>query len=394
MNDRVTLSLYSMQTNNNLGYHPGAFGQIPNIKAMKDNLSSAARLAGNRPPEFVVSMLLIPDAGNYNNLSYTENKNALLLKMRQELDAAGLQDVILEDFIALDLSNEERGYLNGLTAKGSCADMIKTHAIIAEKNKERRHLQIDTNTQIYDYDEFYNMTFGAKDNLDKLTDGQLNASYYDEHYVSAHNKAVYTTPNSPLARELRTVHLAYCAAHKDDPASSLEKTKKNSIYSKGFVRALHHLGLTKQTVLPPVDGVSRTIYPAIMERPEYSLTKTIITSVKKSWSALEADKLPAALVLEKLTVSIGDTQCDFASFEIAIKKHVGRLIEHNLSEVRDNHVSANVAEQHAHDTLLSVSNQKIDKAVITRFYDAVMDDEIDGLSLGVTKEQMVELLAT
>lgn len=392
--DRVTVSLYSTKISATPGYHRGAFDQIANIKAMKENLSSSARLAGNRPPEFVISMLLIPDAGNYNAPSYAVTKNAMLLKMRQDLNAAGLEDVVLEDFIDTELSNEERGYLDGLTAKGSCADMIKTHAIIAERNRNRRHLQIDTNTQIYDYDDFYNMTFGAADNHDKIAGGTLNASYYDEHYVSAHNKVVYTTPNSPLAGELRRVHLRYCDEHKDDPANSEEKKDKNSIYSKDFVVALHHLGLTEQTVLPASEGETRTIYPAAMSRPEYGLTKTVITSVKKSWSGKQEDKPAAERGLESLNVPIGDTQCDFASFEIAVKKHVGNLYEHNFSQAPASDSTAIVRlEQDAHEALLRISNPDIDKAVITGFYDAVMDGKVRDTHFGATKEDMLNVLA-
>ena len=92
--------------------------------------------------------------------------------MRTHLNAAGLRIVKLEDFYTV-ASETEKSYLNHLEAKGSNADMIKTHALIDERNQDKRHLQLDTNTIIHDYQGLYDATFGRPDSAG------VNASYYD-----------------------------------------------------------------------------------------------------------------------------------------------------------------------------------------------------------------------
>lgn len=48
---------------------------------------------------------------------------------------------------------------------------------------------MDINTLIHNYKGLYDSTFGAQNQHDAI----FNASYYDEYYVSAHNKIVYTS---------------------------------------------------------------------------------------------------------------------------------------------------------------------------------------------------------
>lgn len=395
--DKITIGLYSLQTDKSPGFNDRFLGEVANIKAMKERFTHEANVAGRRPPIFVISMLLIPPHGDYNrstNPGYEENQSKMLESMRSALDKEGLSDIKLESFYEKPISAEERSYLQGLSARGSCADMIKTHAIISEDNSNRRHLQIDSNTQIHDYRGFYNATFASESAQDKIAGASLNASYYDEHYVSAHNKVVYTVPNSRLAVALRETHLQYCDAHKDDSPSSKEKTEKNSVYSKDFTVGLSEVGLTRRLVIPGDEG-ERVIYPADMRRPEYDLSRYVVTAVNKSWDIKSKPKPPTEKMLEQIRIPIGDTLCDFASFGIAVKKHTGELYEHYYASGWDE-TRAEHAENMAREELMHLSNLALDKAIIARFYDEVRNSNISAAPIDgvqVTKEMMLQELA-
>lgn len=307
--DKITISSYSVQTNKPPGFGQDFLNQVANIKAMKEKFTLEAQLAGRRPPEFVISMLLIPVEGDYSpetNPNYMNNQRDMINAMRRALNKEGLNDVAIESFYEKPLSREERSYLQGLSVPGSCADMIKTHAIISEENRNRRHLQIDSNTQIHDYRGFYNATFGSEQNQDRIVSTRLNASYYDDHYVSAHNKVVYTRPNSRFAVSLRETHLQYCDAHKNESSTSLEKTKKNSVYAKDFTVGLSKIGLTRRAEIIRSNTQNKpetaVIYPADMTRSEYDLSRYIVTAVNKSWDPELKPKPPVEKALERLTL--------------------------------------------------------------------------------------------
>ena len=199
--DRVTIGLYSLETDK--GFNPAVLNEVGNISKIKHALTRVAIKNGREPPEIVVSILLIPNWKNgsgYNTQSYKDSSGQFMFAMISALEASHLPDTRVENFYEV-CGDIEKAYLEGLIAKGSNADMIKMHALIKPENETRRHLQMDSNTQIHDYDGLYNITFGAADQGDRLVG--LNASYYDNYYVSAHNKIVYTSPGSPLIHKLR-----------------------------------------------------------------------------------------------------------------------------------------------------------------------------------------------
>jgi hemerythrin-like domain-containing protein len=344
---------------------------------MRDGFAYAASRAGKEPPEIVVSVLLIPewDAGNtYSTRRYTKAQEDFLAEMRAALDAGGLTGVRLENFYD-KASEDERAYLEHLQARGSCADMVKTHAIISPENADRRHLQIDSNTQLHDFEGFYNDTFNAEEPSDHLV--RLNASYYDEDYkdyVSVHNKVVFTFPHSPFADALREEHLRYCREHKDDHLSTVprrmeEKKTKNSIYAKDFVVASSTLGLARRADLT---GPDRTIFPAAMERPEYAITHYVVTAVNRSWGPGVEEPREIVALKNMPPFSVGDTSCDYASFCNAVKKHTGYLSAHKYGAHPERWTTDTAASRlddtEARATLLSISDTVVDKVVIARFY--------------------------
>lgn len=378
--DRVTISLYGVQ--DGITFNRAALNELSKFTDIKDKLSQSANRCGRDAPEIVISALVIPkwaDGSDYKNEDYLLAKKAFFSEFRAALNAAGLDDVILQDFYALGLHEAEYSYLEHLQANGSNADMIKTHALIDPDNEGRRHLQMDSNTQVHDYHGLYLTTFGNDTQNDVLVG--LNASYYDAHYVSAHNKIVYTPPDTTFTSKLRDVHISYCAEHKDDhlsEATKKEKTEKNSIYSKDFVIALAQEGLTKPLSVFVRDD-KKTIYPATMDRQEYKLSAHVVTAVNMSWKAGEKDHIVECLKTLP-SVRVGDATCDYASFAIAAKKQTGSLWMQKYAGKQDSYDQDNDSESEdflsddvERRVLLDISNQTVDKAVIIRFYKSAVD---------------------
>ena len=281
MRDRVTISLYSTETNDLSGYTLGFLEQLDNIEKIRDGLINAAKKAGQSPPEIVISMLLVPnwnrEGNSYTDGTYLRKNEEFLVEAKRRFghDSSG---VMVEDFYSAgQMTTEEKAYMHNLKAMGSNADMIKTRAII--NNLDRRHLQIDSNTVVPSFEDLYNQTFGASEQKDGI-----NASYYDRRYISAHNKMVYTTPDgdiakkSDLARHLRE----WCRNHQDDNNVDQDKQPdKNSIYARVFTEALHTIGYTVK--YSAENG--KTLYPATLSNKVYWLTDCMLTALNMSWSA-------------------------------------------------------------------------------------------------------------
>jgi hypothetical protein len=353
VSERVTVGLYGVEGKS----WEVALKEIDNIKKIYEGFKAAAKAREKSAPQIVLSAFLIPNwagGSSFDSSNYNSQRKIFLTKLQKGLHEKGLSGVVtLEDFYA-ETSKDEQVYLNNLTARGSNADMIKMHAII--KNQHIGHLQMDSNTQIPSYQSLYDGTFGR----DGLSNSGviLNANCYDSDYVSANNKIVYTKPESVFAKTLTEVHYAYCREHGEDSATSEEKTKRNSIYSKDFVKALSNLQLARE-----VHRKAKIVYAADMSKPEYRLTSLIITAVHQTWKDPatpqvlgDKDQLIKLYDISKnVLVRIGDAICDFASFETALRKYTGQLLLH---------ASLEGGEEGAHESLLNISNTKAELYLI------------------------------
>ncbi len=372
--DTVTIGLYSIQRRRT-DFHPAALAQMENIRKIKKNLTAIARNMDRTPPRFVVSVYMIPDwqeGSNYTNSEYLTAKE----KFFDELSSLEESGVILEDFYnKKSLTTEEKGYLESLIARGSNADMIKTHAIICPENEVRRHLQLDSNILIFSFDRLYKETFGYEQSVDAIgsivDDVAMNASYYSNTYVSAHNKIVYTAPGSKLIPVLRETHLNWCREHGNDhlkedhiyyvegQREKVEKINRNSPYSKVFAVALEKIGLTTEK---KISG-NKTVYPACMEqRQAYRLTGNVILAVNQSWKTQKETPMTKKQqeLIQSVSVPVGDADCNYPCYLGAIKKYTGHLVDHTGSTDYDDSI--------ARAQLLELSDPEVDDAVIKNFY--------------------------
>lgn len=341
-NDVVTMTLFSKEKGNG-EFDMRMFNEVENIKQIIAGLTAAAERSGQKPPKFVLYVNLIPDwargqdhADSKDATQSTETPQPLDESEKPsyaQLDQSGMKkrfmNAVAEAFKDVDIevvdfykdvatTSDERAYLHGLLAGGSNPDMMKTCAII--NNAASNHLQIDSNTKIIDFSAFYKKTFDADVPMDAL-----NASYYDHHYVSAHNKVVYTPAGSPLTLELTRRYFDHVTTHKHNPEKKIPRG--NFIYSEVFTSSLESLKLVRKSA-DPSDGW--VFYPALMDNPQYRISANIATAVNMSWST---DKPRSIADLEELpTVKYGDTSIDFQAFVYLIKKCAGNLWQQSLGQ--------------------------------------------------------------
>lgn len=377
MTDKVTISLFSVQDKNDpQDFGKQVFGEKERIKKMAENLRKAAEAhqPPQDPPEIIISALLIPNwdipKNGYEDSNYKLAKDKFLEALREFEKELGIK---VHDFYAeTKLTEDEKTYMHELKANGSNADIIKTRAIIDNQNV--RHLQIDSNTIIKDYQAFYNQTFGAKFQQDSL-----NASFYDSTYISAHNKIVYTVPGGTIAPALEKGYKDYIENNKNNERYKMKGS--NSIYSKMFAPSLSKYGAN--LTLYNVDVfANRNFYPVNIDAPEYRITTNIVTALNQTWRdpsslttaekkqkiiADEFKKIPSITIDDPSSPNKQlDAQYDFQSIENMIKKYTGSL---PLSPIGDN----TEASHTDYEKLLNLSDHHADMWAFAIFYHRAID---------------------
>ncbi len=366
MKDKLTITLFSKETNDPPGFKKDFLNEVENIKKIRNGFIKAAKEANRHPPEIVVSLLLVPDwdkpNNSYSNREYLTRKNAFLSEAKDKLQP--IDGVRVEDFyFENNLTIAERIYMYELKALGSNADIMKTRAIINNLHSHQ-HLQIDSNTIVPSYKELYEHTFNAREQKDGI-----NASYYDATYITAHNKMVYTTPTGAIAQngKLEITLWEYCDKHKNDNNVDEDKRPpKNSIYAKVFTEALHLVDYVGKYTLS--DG--KILYPATLNEKVYWLTDYMTTAINMSWSA-EGIEIPKSLKALPAIPFGEDSSFNFQCFFNVIKKHTGNLENHskmlNLNDTSD-------TGEESRKLLLNLSNNQLELAAVKQFYNNVLSN--------------------
>lgn len=354
--DKVTICLFSTEKGPEK-FDERIFLEKDNIRRVVEKLSQAAASAGKPPPEIVVSVLLVPDwsksDNGYDNLTYRQTNKLFLKKLKQEFSDLNVrvQDFYLEG----ELSEAQKVYMHQLKALGSNLDIMKLHAVI--HNKDSRHLQLDSNTIIKDYQTFYNKTFGASKQNDAI-----NASFYDTSYVSAHTKVIYTIPNGKLVNTLEKNFQPYFIAYQNDAQD--KAPGKNSVYAKVFSPTTQQLGLTRENFDVADDW---HFYPADMTSSKFRITPDIVTAVKMSWAAPTRQDKAETLKTEALNslppLAYSDALYDFSSITYIIKKYTGYLPRNAVD---------NESAEPFYENLLNISDNQADLKVLAEFYRKVI----------------------
>lgn len=399
MPDIITIGVYrreGIEDNINIDIHSnegqekikqGFSGAIRDMHCIKQKFDEAAGVRGQPSPELHISFLLVPnwsmdrgDHGNqlihYDSPSYAQHKT-IYIRLFKEKFSEQLDINLDEDhhvrFVDLlqdaRLTDIERHYMENLTALGSNADIIKTRALI--NNQENKHLQLDSNTKITNYQALYDDTFGnilqveayhADMGASRDQDG-FNASLYDKFYVSVHNKIVYTVPESLFISELKNIYLEYCKVHMDDEQSK----SKNSIYSKIFTVAAAAVKIARIYEVPSsyVSGVTKTIYPAKLEEADvFRLTRHVVTAVNQSWKPNQ-ERPEGFDILSRISgIAFNDTTFDFSCYNVVMKKLHGVLRDHPIEGAP---IPGLKTAKKAKDLLISISNIEHEKRAANDF---------------------------
>lgn len=357
MNDRVTITKFSVQESKDT-YNKTMFSEsdIKDVEAIKKGLAEAAIKAGKKPPEIVLSVILIPDwkkeGNSYKHEDYIALKKVFMEQVKKSYGSK--VDVVHDFYDQTSLTWSEKQYLHGLGIPGvgglgSVADMLKTHSII--DNSDRCHLNIDSNTKIADYDAFYKATFGAEIKDQKLL---LNASYYDHRYVSTHNKVVYTPPNVKESSVFRDELIKHCQNNHKNNADK----KRNSIYSKAFTKACARLKISTEFKLQEIDTETqkpkiKTCYRANLDNPAYGLTKHVVMAINMSW-APSGSKDSLSKLKQIPAIKVGDATVDFQAIQYIVKKNTQEMCHDCQSDA---------------NKLLKMSDTKNDDLILKKFFE-------------------------
>lgn len=356
--DKVTIGLYSIELPDG-SFSRVIFQQKNNIRRMQEGFAAAAKAYSKQPPEVVLSVLLIPNWGRLKN-SY-EDKQYLDLKRRffQALFAEFKDvNVVIQDFSSHEgLMAEEKSMMHRQQSAANNLDMLKVRAVI--DNKKHRHLQLDSNTKIYDFKRLYRQTFGAS--ASQQADALMACCYSKFGYVSAQNKIVYTTPTGKLAKALEEKSLQYFKARE---GSQKDKGPGAcTIYQKIFGPALCDIDFVRK-----ITTQGLIMFPASMNLPNYRITYSLIGAINMSWNV--NSKIPAGVAeLNRLpAIIIGDAYCDFQSFLYVIKKLTKRFTLHSkgLPKMID-----------AKKQLLGISNVRLELRMLVEFYNHVLNNHSD-----------------
>lgn len=385
--DRITICMYSREAKTAADFHEQMQHERERVERVRQGFIDAASRAGQTPPEFVIAVQLIPDWSRPGN-SYLDPE--YLVKKAQFMAAAHnnfpRDSFTVHDFYNSDppLTEDEIKYLEHLDSGGCCLDMLKVKAIIT--NRDRKHLQLDSNTLIHNYPEFYNTTFSRRveENLDSTSVGlsdsvvigvpdvqidALNAVFYGIDHVSPHSKVVYTKPYGPVGDGLETCYNAYCAK-THEPKEKLHTS--NQFYSSVFSKAMRNIGLSIQLDHPTkkrAGGRKAGYSPADLGREEYRITKFVVPAINQEWK----EPLPSSTVsrgdIYALSIQIEDIPCDMAVFEYIVRKHTLELIPED-----------------ARAQLLAISDVGFDFHIAREFYKFISENHADELP------QLIEII--
>ncbi len=375
--DKITIGLYGLEgkvltavgeLSKFFADEAGNIMQIANkfTKARRDYKSNLQLDEEQEVPslKIVVSVLLIPNweqGSNYENS--TVERRSFIRKFQEKLGPL----IGVEDFYEMSYA-QEKGYLQGLSSRGSCADMIKSHAIIA--NSDIRHLQMDSNTKIPSFKTFYAATFSALAPSSGVM-LMLNAGAYGTGYVAAMNKVVFTFPRSKFAAHLKTVHLKYCQEHAHELGE--EKTKRNSIYSQVFAKALCDLGITvkHEKTITRQDQQPITVTTFNMANiadkaltGTFGITSLMITAVNQSWQPNMEDlneNDPYKILqtnYKDFSILVGDAFFDLAAFKTTLKKYTEPF---NIQAPSDE------TENMLYQSLLAISSNRLERSAIKQY---------------------------
>ncbi len=361
MTKKITIGLFSRQEAD------GTFNRT--ILQEKDNIAHhiheftcAAQAENQEPPEFVLSVSLIPNwniaDNSYDDAAYLALKESFLTELKSQYTEL---NIYIQDFYTeSNLTQDEKEYLHQLASMGSNLDIIKIKAII--DNSDDCHLQLDSNTKIHDYQSLLRKTFYSEIQSDALI-----ANHYTWHSVSANSKIVYTTPTGKITNRLKQCYLEYCHISKNTPNEKDKNT--NSVYEKVYAIAFHDAGLTKK-----FSTTKKEFYQAQPKQTEFRITDDILVAINMSWSEENKDLTDIQTLNRLPSIDVGKATFDFQCFNYLIKKYTSpRLFAQMKMNTATTQEYSLPESQRLLKELNEISNQKLDMSCLVKFYNQTLN---------------------
>lgn len=332
MNDKITICLFSRETS--AGFDSRIFNEKDNLLKMYDQFSAAAAAHDRAPPVFVISLLLIPDwdeGSSYKKLAYLAKKSRF---MNEAGHLFSVRDFQIQDFYTGLFSNECE-YLVNVSEGSNCIDLMKIKAVI--ENLEGRHLQLDSNLIITDFEALYRQTFSeAGPQCDAM-----NASFYGTTFVTPHSKIIYTHPTGRVGNALAQTYAIELQKNDGD-----KKNRKSNFYLRVFVNALRTIRLAVDQH-PPIPRALLQDSEGLAA-PEYRITYSLLTVTTQSWGNGPA---PDYVDLPLPEIRVGDIHCTANVIQSLVRKHVIKKVPGE-----------------AHAQLLAISNVDFEFSLIREYY--------------------------
>lgn len=359
----VTFQLYSKETVD--GYNATAsLAETKNIAKIYSRLAEEAKKNNKEPPLCEVITLLIPNwekkDNDFNHPEYIEKKKKYL----EELQTA-LKDVPVEviDFINPEVIDAyELEYLNGLTNYGIIADLMKNKEIL--RHSHEPHIQMDTNTDILDFEKFYHATIGQDPAYYR---DALDVTAYNRFFLTVTNKVGFFAPEGSVGNGgthfthyLREAREAFFFSQS--PEELLESKKRNAIYEEIFTAALEKAGYVKrvkpQHKLGAIDQFHANVTDA-SKLPFFGITPEVAVVARQTWLNKDgsASKGSGVERLKSLPpLKYGDSLLISTHISFIIRRHTGN-------------VALTLKEDHK--SFLKLVDTKRDIEILVQYYKAI-----------------------
>jgi hypothetical protein len=387
--NRITICLFSLENNNNFFEEKIILEKNKIIQIKKDFFETAVYF-NQVPPEFILSVLLIPDwdrPGNgYSDAEYKKNQLTFMQKINEVF---GCEFMIQDFYFGGKLTAAEKNFMNQLYSLSCNDSMMKIRSII--NNRNHNHLVIDSNFNIFDYNYFYKTTFAASPSQQM---DALNAIYLYPNTLSADINVIYTPspPNGRIAQALEEIYIKFCEMNYDNVSSWIKGVHSNIIYSEAFNHALENIDLTLSCTVPSWHW---HFYRAKLQNNElaYRLVKTMVSKIV-TYSEVDSHynlkpeqykTLEAISIFKGISVQIGSANCTYEHFDFLIKKYCGLLWDR--TEQHSNFVQLKLNENmpSARQTYQNISAEEVDLKIMAQFYNEVFEKYPDKLKFIIDK---------
>ena len=333
--DKITICVYFKEEDNVSGVLLDKINQeMERAKGIAGEFRRQAK-ENHRDIDIAVSVLVLPKAArssDYDNTNYQEIKEAIFEQIKSELDEHEIEP---HDFY-LSLDEKEKEYLAHLSGGGNYLDFMKIKAVISNSNC--RHLQLDSNTIITNYKNFYLQTFAAP-----IQEMALNACLYGKSKIMPHSKIIYTIPGCGFVKFLRDNYDAEILMISD-----ANETKEMHLYMKIFVKALKDLRLAN----PIVPGSNEWV-------TLYRITSNVLSMTQQTWKDAQSKSIKPKLP----ELEINNIFCNENLIKSLVKNY-----------------STDISNR---DALLSISNQVLEYQILRTYFQSCNTEQ---------KKQIIEMI--